>query len=504
MLVRSLLIAVFLISSSLAQSALAELPQFIPVDVPNHVYDGGWEHFVGGGVAVFDCNGDSKPDLVAAGGTNLPILLRNTSRVAGEVSFVAATPKNLDLKGTTGVYPIDANNDGLLDLMVLRVGSDKLLHGAGDCTFSPAPLEIGDHWSTAFSATWEANQIKPTFAFGHYVDQANAEGPFEACDTNIIMRPTASGYSLIKLNPGYCALSMLFTDWARKGSADLRISNDRHYYVHKGEEQLWKMANPPKLYSETEGWKRHMLWGMGIATRDLDRDGRDEVFLSSMGDQRLMEQVGEGPTYKDVPFARGTAAQRPYIGDDGRPSTGWHIAFGDIQNDGYDDIFIAKGNVQQMPGNAIKDPNNLLIGQVDGSFVERGDVAGVASFHRGRGAALVDLNNDGLLDLAVVNRRAPLQIWQNTTPTSKNWLGISLHQEGANTQAVGAWIEVDNTKSIQSREITVGGGHAGGTAVPQHFGLGDQKIVRLRIKWPHSKWSKWQHITSNQILKITR
>ena len=216
MLVRSLLIAVFLISSSLAQSALAELPQFIPVDVPNHVYDGGWEHFVGGGVAVFDCNGDSKPDLVAAGGTNLPILLRNTSRVAGEVSFVAATPKNLDLKGTTGVYPIDANNDGLLDLMVLRVGSDILLHGAGDCTFSPAPLEIGDHWSTTFSATWEANQIKPTFAFGHYVDQANAEGPFEACDTNIIMRPTASGYSLIKLNPGYCALSMLFTDWARK------------------------------------------------------------------------------------------------------------------------------------------------------------------------------------------------------------------------------------------------------------------------------------------------
>lgn len=490
--------------STVAPPAFAEDPRFAPVDVPNHVYEGGWEHFVGGGLAVFDCDGDARPDLVAAGGTNPAMLLRNTSAPSGPIAFIEATPPSLVLTGTTGAYPLDANNDGLMDLVVLRVGPDVLLHGAGDCTFSPASLDTGDRWSTAFSATWEKGQDRPTFAFGHYVDRTDPEGPFEACDANMLWRPAEAGYTSFEMAPGHCALSMLFTDWARKGVADLRVSNDRHYYVREGQEQLWAMGTKPRLYTEADGWQRHMLWGMGIASRDLDRDGADEVYLSSMGDQRLMEKTGDGPTYKDVPFARGSAAQRPYIGNDGRPSTGWHIAFGDVQNDGRDDAFIAKGNVQQMPGNAMEDPNNLLIGQRDGSFAERGDVAGVASMHRSRGAALVDMNGDGLLDLAVVNRRAPLEVWQNTTQDAGHWIEVALHQSGPNTQAVGAWIEVDDGTAIQSREITVGGGHAGGVAGPQHFGLGDADSVAFRVRWPHGAWSAWEKTATNRTVNRTR
>ena len=487
-----------------AGSAQATDPRFEPVDVPEHVYDGGWEHFVGGGLAVLDCNGDARPDLVAAGGSNAPILLRNLSMAGGALVFEDATPPALDLPDSTGAYPLDINNDGLLDLVMLRVGPDVVFHGDGDCGFTPAAMDTGDHWSTAFSATWEAGNDLPTLAFGHYVDRTDPEGPFEACDTNTLWRPAGAGYDLSVLDPGHCALSMLFTDWARNGRADLRISNDRHYYVSDGQEQLWAMDPQPRLYTEADGWQRHKLWGMGIATRDLDRDGRDEVYLSSMGDQRLMEQQADTLTYKDVPFARGTAAQRPYVGDDGRPSTGWHIAFGDVQNDGLDDAFIAKGNVQQMPGNAMQDPNNLLIGMRDGRFSERGDVAGVASMHRGRGAALADLNADGLLDLVVVNRRAPLEMWQNVTPNAGRWLSVALQQSGANTQAVGAWIEVDDGRAVQSREVTVGGGHVSGVAGPQHFGLGTADTVRLRVRWPHADWSDWQTVTVNQALHITR
>lgn len=494
-----------LVASVIACFGVAQAdPLFEPVTVPGHSYDGGWEHFVGGGLAVLDCNGDARPDLVAAGGSNPAILLRNESGADGMIRFADTTPPALRITGTTGAYPLDIDNDGVLDLVLLRVGADLVLQGDGNCGFSPMPFQSPDRWTTAFSATWEAGRDYPTLAFGHYVDRTDPEGPFEACDDNTLYRPDPGGYAATTLAPGHCALSMLFTDWSRTGRADLRISNDRHYYVRDGQEQLWAMEDTPRLYDETDGWQRHTLWGMGIATRDLDRDGRDEVYLSSMGDQRLMQQVGHGPTYGDVPYDRGTTAQRPYVGDDGRPSTGWHIAFGDVNNDGHDDAFIAKGNVQQMPGNAMEDPNNLLIGQADGTFREVGDVSGVASMHRGRGAALVDLNGDGLLDLAVVNRRAPLEVWQNVSSGTGNWLSVDLRQVGTNTHAVGAWIEVDDGKTVQAREVTVGGGHAGGVTGPQHFGLGDSSEVRMRIRWPHEVWSAWQTVTANRTVTVQR
>ena len=130
---RLLLVTAVMIGEPLA----AENPLFEPVDVPDHVYDGGWEHFVGGGIAVFDCDGDSRPDLVAAGGSNPPILLRNTSAPLGPVQFQEATPNTLDLGGTVGAYPMDFDNDGLLDLVMLRVGTDIILKGKGNCDFEP-------------------------------------------------------------------------------------------------------------------------------------------------------------------------------------------------------------------------------------------------------------------------------------------------------------------------------------------------------------------------------
>ena len=85
------------------------------------------------------------------------------------------------------------------------------------------------------------------------------------------------------------------------------------------------------------------------------------------------------PSYADVAFAKGVTAHRPYTGDDLKPSTAWHTQFEDVNNDGLVDLFIAKGNVGEMPDFAMKDPNNLLLQLADGKFVEAGDKAGVAS-----------------------------------------------------------------------------------------------------------------------------
>ena len=471
-------------------------------EVP-HVYDGGWEHFVGGGVAVFDCNGDARPDLFVAGGENPSRLMVNqTSEDGAPIEFASVAA----VTGVTGAYPLDIDSDGHLDLVVLRVGPDLSLQGQGDCTFRDANaawgFAPGDYWSTAFAATWEPGQDWPTLAIGHYVDRSDPEGPFEACDDNALYRPAGAGYGAPTiLSPGFCALSMLISDWQRTGTPELRISNDRHYYVRGGFEEMWRL-DPLSPRTEAEGWPRLSLWGMGVASGDITGDGLPEVMLTSMGDQVL--QFNDGAGFTNAPFAIGTYAQRPHLGDDGRPSTGWHAEFGDVNNDGRLDLFIAKGNVDQMPSNAMKDPNNLLVQGADGVFTERSVAAGVATVARSRGAALSDLNGDGLLDLVVVNRRAPMEIWENVSGSAGNWLAVEMQQPGANARAVGAWVELRTDAGVQVREITVGGGHVSGQAGPVHFGLGQAESAELRVIWPDGTVSDWARYAANACVLVAR
>ncbi len=141
-------------------------------------------------------------------------------------------------------------------------------------------------------------------------------------------------------------------------------------------------------------------------------------------------------------------APRPVVGGDPLPSTAWHPEFQDVNNDGVMDLFISKGNVNQLPDYAQKDPNNLFLGGRDGTYVERSEAAGIVSYDRGRGAALADFNSDGLLDLVVVNLGTPVRLWRNVGAGSADapaamggWLGVRLHQSGTNRDAIGSIVE---------------------------------------------------------------
>ena len=481
-----------------------------------HAYSGEFEFFVGGGVAAFDCDEDGRADLFFAGGSEPSSLFRNQSTAGGALRFRREASPVTDVRFVTGAYPIDIDGDEHDDLVVLRRGGNVVLRGLGNCGFEQANddwgIDGGDEWTTAFSATWEGSNALPTLAFGTYLvpDQ-------DVCGDNQLLRPASTGerYAApVPLQPSHCTLSVLFSDWSRSGRRDLRVANDRHYYTD-GSDQLWHIApgEPPREFDAADGWRPLRIWGMGIASQDLTGDGYPEVFITSQGDNKLqtLAEGPETPTFRDIALRRGLTAQRPFTGGDVLPSTAWHPEFADVNNDGFVDLFVSKGNVEAQPDFASRDPSNLLIGQTDGSFVEGADAAGILSFDRARGAALVDLNLDGLLDLVVVNRRENVRLWRNVgTGTGQDpaspggWIALRLKDAAPNVDAVGAWLEVDVPGRTTVREVTVGGGHAGGQTGWHHFGLGDADVARVRVRWPDGELGSWIPVEADRFVVVER
>ena len=515
------LIAAFAV---LASPAMAQdIPKFGPKFVPetatagiDHAFTGEWEYMVGGGAAIFDCNADSLPDVYIAGGQGRAALYVNTSQKGGALAFTK-TASTADLPSVSGAYPININGDSIPDLVILRVGENVVMRGLGNCQFERANelwgFNGGNAWSTAFAATWEGGNTLPSLAIGNYIDRSQEAFPWGNCTDNWLHRPVGETYAKpLPLTPSFCALSMLFTDWNRSGTPSLRVSNDREYYKG-GQEQLWRFEGPdvaPRLFTADEGFPRLRIWGMGIASADITGDGRPDYYLTSMADQKFQTLADPAaqplkPKYSDLAWPLGITAHRPYTGGDLRPSTGWHAQFSDVNNDGLADLFVAKGNVWEMPDFAQKDPNNLFLQTAEGKFIEAGDTSGVLSINAARGGGLADFNGDGWQDLLVVNRNGPTEIWRNTgTDAAGNFVNIVLAQPAPNTDAIGAFIEFKRGDKVETREVTIGGGHVSGVLGPQHFGLGGADGAEVRVIWPDGAVGDWQTVSAGQTITLQR
>jgi enediyne biosynthesis protein E4 len=499
-----------------AVDAAGPAPKFVDDTATSGVdftYDGPFEFAVGGGVAVFDCNADGREDLYLAGGEGPAALFRNESFIGDELRFIPFASPTTDLTAVNGAYPIDIDSDGVTDLMTLRWGENVALRGLGDCRFERANeawgLDGGLEMTEAFSATWEPGEESPTLAFGNYVEPDNLD-PDTRCQTNELIRPAPTGTGFaepIPLAPSYCTLSLLFSDWDGSGRRDLRVSNDRAYYRQaEGQEQLWRIAagEPPRLYSEADGWARTQVEGMGIGSYDVTGDGLPDVYLTSQAASKLQTLVAPRgrPTFTDIGLEYGVNVAHPFTGADTHlPSTAWHPEFDDVNNDGWIDLFVSKGNVTEQLDFAMEDPSNLLLGQPDDQFREAADIAGIVRYDRARGAALVDLNIDGRLDLIQSAYGAPVRLWRNVGPAegggevvegTANWIALRIRQPAPNIDAIGAVVELRAGGMTWRRELTVGGGHAGGELGWIHFGVGAETAAEVRVTWPDGEVGPWR------------
>jgi hypothetical protein len=255
------------------------------------------------------------------------------------------------------------------------------------------------------------------------------------------------------------------------------------------------------------------IQGMGIATDDLDSNGRPYYYLTSQADSKLMKLIGGPgrPTYESVAAKLGVTAARPGTGGDVLPSTSWHPQFEDVNNDGRIDLLVTKGNPSVVPEYASRDPSSLFLGQADGTFTDAAEAAGIVDFARGRGAQLADLNLDGQLDLVEVFYEAPAKVWRNVGSGDAagprpmgHWLALRLAQPAPNVDAIGAWIEVKDGDHVTRREVNAGGGHASGQLGWIHVGLASADGVEVRVIWPDGTTGSWMPVEADSFSIIDR
>jgi hypothetical protein len=267
---------------------------------------------------------------------------------------------------------------------------------------------------------------------------------------------------------------------------------------------------PPSLYTEEDGWQPLSIWGMGIAAHDVTGDGLPEVVLTSQGDNKMQTLTDPSrPEYGDIAISLGTTAHRPFMGDATLPSTAWHPEFADVNNDGLVDLFLSKGNVDSQVDHAAADPSNLLLATADGTFVERAREAGVVSLGLGRGAALVDLNLDGLLDLVEVQREENVRLWRNTGDGSGGplgrWVALRLEPAGCEPgrdRLVGAGAHRrghgppagDDRRRPRRRSARV-------AARRSRFGVDGAEV---QVQWPDGEQGPWLPVEVDQFVVVER
>jgi enediyne biosynthesis protein E4 len=440
-------------------------------------------HHVGwaSAVCVGDYNNDGFEDLFCTYfGQNK--LFRNN----GDGTFTDVTKQaglsNDAVRWGAGCTFLDYNRDGHLDLFVSNYVQFDLKHVPkpgqnSNCDWKGVPVECGPRGlPTAF----------------HSLYRNNGDGTF----TDVSRQAGVAG-----LRDSY-GMTVVAADFNEDGWPDIYVACD-------STPSLLLMNNHDGTFRE-EGVLREVALsedgmeqaGMGIGVGDYDLDGHLDLFKTHFADDTngLYHNDGTG-NFEDVTRAARIGVETRYIC--------WGAGIVDLDNDGYPDIFMVTGNVypqveQKLPQYPSKTPRVVFRNLGDGTFEELMEEAGpgVAAAHCSRGCAFGDFDNDGDLDILIVNLNEPPSLLRNDLRGTHHWLKLKLVGTKSNRSAIGARVLVRYGQKVQVQEVLSQSSFYSSNDPRLHFGLGAGQKADIEIRWPSGLQEKFKGVAANQLIVI--
>jgi len=496
------------------------------------------------GVALFDYDGDGLLDIYLVNGADMPSLVKAGPKYYnrlfhnnGNGTFTDVT-EHAGLAGSgygMGAAVGDFDNDGRPDIFIANVGSNQLFHNNGDGTFSDVTAKAGlggaamagrKMWSIAAGWLDYNNDGLLDLFVSNYCQWDPAHEP--ACIglngrgychpksyaplPNTLYRNNGDGtFTDVSRETGIAAvrgkgMGVAFADYDGDGFMDIFVANDNSpnlLFHNLGGKRFEEVGFAAGVAYDEDG---NQLAGMGAEFRDLDNDGLPDIWHTAIENETFPFFRNRGGGH----FSNATQASR--LAQLTRTMSGWSSGVADLDNDGWKDLFVARGNVMDDIDAYSKhfhyaEPNAVFRNLGNGRFEDASASAG-ADFIRPephRGLAYGDLDNDGRVDLVVTVLRGPVQLFHNVSDNRNHWLLLQLTGTRSNRMGIGAQIQVTTGDGlVQYDAVTTSTGYAASSDPRVHFGLGRFAAAReIQIRWPSGVRQSLRDVKADRIVNVT-
>jgi enediyne biosynthesis protein E4 len=506
-----------------------------------------------GGAAVLDCDGDGYLDVATVNGSSVerfkaggdPFVTLYRQMPDARNSVAAPKFENVTLAaGLTrkgwgmGVTAVDYDNDGLVDLFVTGFNGNALYHGTGACKFQDVTEKAGvrgggfstgaawadydrDGQLDLFVARYVTIDLNNLPEFGSSLT-CSYRGIRVQCgprglvgESDLLYHNRGNGtFEEVAQRAGvrddkkYYGLGTTWGDYDNDGWPDLFVGNDAtpNYLYHNNRNGTFSEVGIDVGVGYSEAGREQ--GSMGVTWGDFDLDGRLDLFISNFENEpnALYRNLGRAG-FVDITLAA-------KIGQPSRPYVGWGTAFVDFDNDGWPDLLVANGHVypqlelaQGQNKSGYRQPFLLFRNLGDGAFEEVAKDAGLHELPLAsrRGAAFGDLNNDGLVDVVVVNVGERPTVLLNTSDSQNQSVTLKLVQTRANREAIGARATLRTDSHTYLQEVQAGASYLSQNDLRLHFGLGPhEKIEGVEVRWSSGELETVAGVTANHILTITQ